>query len=55
MERETYYIDFGGGTTYFHVVDGIVICHDKNTNVPYDKLLSFIAVAKELGMKAGKL
>lgn len=53
--KETYYVDFGQGSVYYQVVDGAVICHDKKSPISLNKFLDFIATAKELGHKAGRL
>lgn len=54
--RETYYIDFGTAKIYYQVVNGTtVISRDKATTLPKDKFLTFLAIAKELGHKTGKI
>lgn len=51
-----YYIDFGGGTTYFKVIDSnTVVCHDRAVTMPLQRFIDFINTAKELGLNAGKL
>ena len=42
-------------TTYFQVADGKVSCEGKPTNVSPDKLILFLAIARELGLKGGEL
>ena len=36
-------------------IDGVVYSHDRKTDVSPDKLSDFLAIAKELGFKTGKL
>lgn len=43
------------GTAYFKVIDGVVYSRDMKTDVSPDKLSDFLAIAKELGFKTGKL
>lgn len=46
MEHQIFHIDTPATTTYFQVADG---------KVSFDKLIDFLAIARELGMKGGKL
>lgn len=55
MEHEIYFIDTGRSRVYFNVTDGVVSCHDKSTPVSYDKFITFIQTARELGLMAGKI
>lgn len=55
MEHQIFHIDTPATTTYFQVADGKVSCEGRPTNVSPDKLIDFLAIAKELGMKGGKL
>lgn len=51
-----YYINFGGGTIYFKVVDNnTIVCYDKSITMPLQRFIDFINTAKELGLKAGIL
>lgn len=54
MESEIYYINMDGNN-YFKVEDGVVYSLGKKTDVSPDKLSDFLAIAKELGFKTGKL
>ena len=51
---ETYYVETCG-RTYFNVEDNVIHAHGKRITMPKQKLLDFIATAKELGIIAGKL
>lgn len=51
---ETYYVETCG-RTYFNVEDNLIYAHGKYITMPKQKLLDFIATAKELGIIAGKL
>lgn len=54
--QEIYYIDFGTAKLYYQVIDGnTVISRDRQTTLSRDKFLDFLATAKELGHKTGKL
>lgn len=55
MEQEIFYLDTGNDRIYFNVIDGTIVCHDKTSAVPYEKLITFLQTAKELGMKVGKI
>lgn len=51
-----YYIDFGGGSTYFKVIDSnTIVCRDKAVTMPLQRFIDFINTARELGLNAGKL
>lgn len=54
MESEICYLDTYG-RAYFKVEDRIVYSRDRKTDVSPDKLSDFLAIAKELGFKTGKL
>jgi lipocalin len=54
MESEIYYINMDGNS-YFKVEDGVVYSRGKKTDISPDKLSDFLAIAKELGFKTGKL
>lgn len=54
--HETYYIDFGTAKLYYQVIDdNTIISRDKTATLPKDKFLTFLAIAKELGHKTGKI
>ena len=54
--QEIYYIDFGTAKLYYQVLDGTtVISKDHRTTISRDKFLDFLATAKELGHKTGRL
>lgn len=52
---ETYFLDVTFGSVYFNVVDGSVQCRGLDTKVSPDKLNEFLAIAKELGLRTGKI
>lgn len=54
MESEIYYINMDGNI-YFKVEEGVVCSQGKQTSVSPDKLSDFLAIAKELGFKTGKI
>lgn len=54
--QETYWIDFGTAKLYYTVVGGnTVISRDRTTTLSKQTLLDFLAIAKELGHKTGKI
>lgn len=55
MQYETYYLDTGNNHVYFNVTDGMVTCAGHVTQVSTTKLLDFLAIARVLGFKTGKL
>lgn len=57
MKQETYYIDYGAATVYYHVTDDNTVIRSDGTAVtmPRHRLLDYLATARELGHKAGKL
>ena len=55
MNRDIYYIENQHGCTYFVIREGLVQCDGTPTKVSESKLLDFLAIAKEKGMKGGKL
>lgn len=54
---EVYFIDFGNTTVYYQIIDdgARVISRNKSAVISRQKLLDYIATAKELGHKTGKL
>lgn len=55
MTNDIYYLETYHGRAYFAIRDGLVQCDGTPTKVPEDKLIDFLAIARELGMKGGKL
>lgn len=56
MKHDIYYLENSHhGRVYFTIRDGLVQCDGTPTKVPEDKLIDFLAIAKELGMKGVKL
>lgn len=55
MKHQIFHIDTPATTTYFQVADGKVSCEGRPTNVSPDKLILFLAIARELGLKGGAL
>lgn len=56
LTNDIYYIDFGSSKVYYQVYpDNTVICKDGKTHIPLTKFLDYLATAKELGHKTGKI
>lgn len=56
MNNNIYYLENEHhGRTYFAIRGGLVQCDGTPTKVSVAKLLDFLAIAKEMGMKGGKL
>lgn len=56
MKPETYYIDYGAATVYYHVTDDNTVTSDGTAvTMPRHRFLDYLATARELGHKAGKL
>lgn len=55
MKNDIYYLETSHGRVYFAIRDGLTQCDGTPTKVPEAKLLDFLAIARELGMKGGKL
>lgn len=54
--KQTYYLDLETKTVYFHTVgENTVIYQDKAHSVPKAKVEEFVAIAKAMGMKAGRI
>ena len=55
MKHDIYYLENSHhGRVYFAIRDGLVQCDGTPTKVPEDKLIDFLAIARELGMKGGR-
>ena len=54
MGYEIYFLDTYD-KAYFKIIDGVVYSRDRKTDVSPDKLSDFLAIAKELGFKTGRL
>ena len=52
---DIYWLDTGSGRVWFKVTDGVVENRQGRTAVPFDKFITFLQTAQELGMKSGKL
>lgn len=52
---DVYWLDTGQGCVWFNVTDGVVENRQGRTAVPFDKFITFLQTAQELGMKSGKL
>lgn len=53
---DIYFIDFDSAKIYYLIQeDGTVISKDKAAHITREKFLDYLAVAKELGHKTGKL
>ncbi len=56
MEREIYFVGDELSTRYFHVIDeNTVEQGELRISIPRERFLDFIATARVLGLKAGKL
>lgn len=55
MKRDIYFLETLHGRVYFAIRDGLTQCDGTPTRVPEAKLLDFLAIAREMGMKAGKI
>lgn len=56
MNDEIYYIDYGAAKVYYTVLDnGMVETVGSKVTISRDKFLDYLATAKVLGHKAGKL
>lgn len=56
MNDEIYYIDFGTTKRYYKVQDdNKIISRDGTATISKNKFLDFLATAKELGHKTGRL
>ena len=53
---ETYWLDLGTTKVYYHVTgDNTVAVRGKSITISRQRLLDFLATARELGHKTGKL
>lgn len=52
---DVYWLDTGQVCVWFNVTDGVVENRQGRTAVPFDKFITFLQTAQELGMKSGKL
>lgn len=50
-----YYLETSHGRIYFAIRDGLVQCDGTPTKVSEAKLLDFLAIAREMGLKEGKI
>lgn len=55
MKHDIYYLETSHGRVYFTARDGLTQCDSTPAKVSMEKLLLFLAIARELGMKGGKL
>ena len=56
IKHEIYFIDFGTAKVYYQILeDGSVISRDRRTTISRQKFLDYLATAKELGHKTGKI
>lgn len=56
MKKETYKIDLGMGSAYFHVTgENEVVYKDKTHFVPSGKVREFVAIGREMGLDITKL
>lgn len=52
---ETFYIDTGSSTLYFQTTENTVTIKDRTITLSRHSFLLFLATAKELGFKTGKI
>ena len=52
---ETFYIDTGASTLYFQTIENTVTIKDRTITLSRHSFLLFLATAKELGFKTGKI
>ncbi len=56
MEQEIYYVGDEQSTSYFNIVDDNTVEHGNcRISIPRERFMGFIATARVLGLKAGKL
>lgn len=56
MTEEIYYIDYGAAKVYYKVLDnGTVVVGDSSVTLSREKFLDYLATARVLGHKAGKI
>lgn len=56
IKQEVYFIDFGTARVYYKILEeGSVISRDRKTTISRQKFLDYLATAKELGHKTGKI
>lgn len=54
--HDVYFIDFGKAKIYYQIPEkGTVISKDGKTTISQQKFLDYLATAKELGHKTGKI
>lgn len=55
-KHEVYFIDFGKAKIYYQIPeDGTVISKDSKTTISRQKSLDYLATAKELGHRTGRI
>lgn len=54
-QLETFYIDTGSSTLYFQTTENTVTIKDRTITLSRHSFLLFLATAKELGFKTGKI
>ena len=52
---ETFYIDTGSSTLYFQTTENTVTIKDRTITLSRHSFLLFLATAKKLGFKTGKI
>lgn len=56
IKHEIYFIDFGTAKVYCQILeDGSVISRDRRITISRQKFFDYLATAKELGHKTGKI
>lgn len=54
--QEIYYIDYGAAKVYYKVLDnGVAVVGGSSVTLSREKFLDYLATARVLGHKAGKL
>lgn len=55
MEMKTFYLDTGNDRVYFNITGDVITCKSNVSHVLYDKFITFLHTARELGLKTGEL
>lgn len=55
IKREIYGADFGESKVCIHITEFGVVANDKTLTIPRQRILDFIATAKELGFNVSKI
>lgn len=54
--QETYYVDYGAAKVYYRMDGDSAVCvQDRRVTMPREKFLDYLATARVLGHKSGRL